>query len=509
LICAPQINKSTNQQINKSTNQQINKSTNVPYLIGVDIGTTNVKAVALADDGTLLATAGRPTRTLSPFPGAAEQNPVILFKQVVQVVREVQDTCPTDDQPAGLVFSGAMHSLVAMNKQGNLLTNAWLWSDLRADGFSEALRDTETGREIYRRTGTPIHPMSPLVKMQWLRSHAPEIFRTAHKYLGIKDFILQKILLENICDASVASATGLLNTRSGQWDDLALQTVGMSAGQLPEVVSPARVFPLPAKSAALLGLPAGLPVIPGASDGALANLGSGATGSDTLAITIGTSAALRLTLEQPVHDPAMRTFCYRLDDRRFIAGGASNNGSNTVDWLRKQVFQTPVSAAKLLEQAALVAPGCDGLLFVPYLHGERAPVWDARATGMYQGLKAEHGKRHFVRAAVEGVVFNLKLIAGSLPQSAQVKNIALSGGAAKSALWRQVIADVFQKPVVLPANDQTDASARGAVILARSALGLPPMPWLKTIESAVPNPQNIDIYTTNYRRFAQLCALDF
>ena len=481
----------------------------MPYLIGVDIGTTNVKAVALAIDGTLLATAGRPTRTLSPFPGTAEQNPVVLFKQVVQVVREVQNACPMDGKPAGLVFSGAMHSLLAMDERGNLLTNAWLWSDLRAAGFSEALRDTETGREIYRRTGTPIHPMSPLIKMQWLRSHAPEIFRAAHKYMGIKDFILHKLLLEDICDASVASATGLLNTRSGQWDELALQTAGISAGQLPEVVSPARIFPLPAKSAALLGLPAGLPVIPGASDGALANLGSGATGPDMLAITVGTSAALRLTLEQPVYDSAMRTFCYRLDDRRFIAGGASNNGSNTLDWLRKKVLQTPVSAAKLLEQAALVAPGSNGLLFVPYLHGERAPVWDARATGMYQGLKAEHGKNYFIRAAVEGVVFNLKLIAGSLPQSAQVKNIALSGGAAKSALWRQVIGGGFQSAIVLPANDQTDASARGAVILARSALGLPPMPALETTESAVPNLQNIDIYTSNYRRFAQLCALDF
>lgn len=477
------------------------------YLIGVDIGTTNVKAIALDDKGKLLAAAGRPTRTFSPFPGAAEQQPAALLNLVILVVRQVNEACPKSAKIAGLVFSGAMHSLLAVDKIGAPLTNAWLWSDLRSVEFSDALRDTETGRSIYRNTGTPIHPMSPLLKLMWMRLHRPGIFENAGTFLGIKDFILQQLLSEYVCDASVASASGLLNTRSGQWDALALQTAAIGAGRLPRVVSPGQPFPLPASAAALLGLPAGLPLLPGASDGALANIGSGAIEPDTLAVTIGTSAALRMTLNEPLTDPGMRTFCYRLDDRRFVAGGASNNGSNTLDWLRKQVLQTRIDTAKLLEQAGRITPGSDDLLFVPYLYGERAPVWDARATGIFQGLRAEHGRAHFIRAAAEGVVFNLKLIAGSLAPAKKAERIALSGGAAKSPLWRQVLANVFQKPVVLPADDQVDASARGAVILARAALGLPPVPGQKLVESAVPDPQNVEKYAVSFQRFAQLCAL--
>ncbi|MCK6690651.1 MAG: gluconokinase [Thermoanaerobaculia bacterium] len=476
-------------------------------LIGVDIGTTNVKAVALDDNGRPLAMAARPVRTLSPFPGAAEQQPAMLVKLVIQVIREVRDACPDAGKIAGLVFSGAMHALLAVDKKGSPLTNAWLWSDLRAADFSDALRGTEAGRNIYRNTGTPIHPMSPLVKLMWMRAHLPEIYAQTHKLLGIKDYVLKQLLGEYICDASVASASGLLNSRSGQWDTLALQTAGIRENLLPEPVSPCRVFPLPAVSADLLNLPAGLPVLPGASDGALANIGSEAGNPDTLAVTIGTSAALRLTLDQPYFDDSMRTFCYRLDDRRFIAGGASNNGSNTLDWLRQQVLRTKMPAGTLLDLAEKIPAGCDGLLFIPYLHGERAPVWNARASGIFHGITAAHGRDHFIRAALEGVVFNLKLIAESLPRTKNARRIAFSGGAAKSALWRQVLADVFQKPVVLPVGDRVDASARGAIILARTALGLPPLPVQQLVESAIPDAQNVEKYAASFQRFSQLCAL--
>lgn len=478
------------------------------YLIGVDIGTTNIKAVALDDDGQLLALATRPVQTLLPFPGAAEQQPAALLKLVVRVIREVRGACPDTAQIAGLVFSGAMHSLLAVDRKGSPLTNAWLWSDLRAVEFSEALRGIETGRTIYQNTGTPVHAMSPLLKLMWMRENQPGVFEQAYKFLGIKDFILRQLLGEYVCDASVASASGLLNTRSGQWDMLALKTAGIDPDRLPRVVPPGRSFPLPAPAAAWLGLPAGLPLLPGASDGALANIGSGAAGPDLLAVTIGTSAALRMTLEQPATDPDMRTFCYRVDDRRFIAGGASNNGSNTLDWLRKQVLRTTMPAGTLLGLAGKIPAGCAGLLCIPYLHGERAPVWNARAVGVFHGMTAAHGRDHFIRAALEGVVLNLKRIAEPLPQTKNVRRIAFSGGAAKNALWRQVLADVFQKPVLLPDDDRVDASARGAVILARDALGLPPMPGLKLVESAVPNAQNVEKYTVSFERFVQLCALN-
>jgi gluconokinase len=476
------------------------------YLIGVDVGTTNVKAIALANDGRLLAHANRATRTLSPVPGAAEQSPQAVFRRAVDVVREVVGACSHFEKPAGLVFSGAMHSLIAEDERGRCLTNAWLWSDGRAAAFYRPLRASETGNDIYRRTGTPIHSMSPLVKLLCLRASYPEVFSKARMYLGIKDFILQKLVGEKICDASLASATGLLNTVSGQWDEVALRTAGITAGLLPQVVSPSRIFRLPAAPAALLGLPAGLPVIPGASDGALANIGSGVTGPEKLAMTIGTSAALRLTLGSPALDPAGRTFCYRLDDRRFIAGGASNNGSNVLDWLQREVFHSRQPVSRVLRQASRVGPGSDGLLFVPYLHGERAPVWDTGAVGVCHGLAHRHGRAHLVRAAAEGVVLNLRMIAEALRQWESCQSIALSGGAVQNPLWQRVVADVFDRPVEVPSPDAADASARGAVMLAREALGLEPFPPPEPALILEPDAESVKTYRVVWKRFAELCA---
>ncbi len=477
------------------------------FVLGIDLGTTNIKAVALADDGRLLAQNGEPTASIVPFPGAAEQNPDVIFQQVVRIIRQVCAELQPGNKIAGIVFSGAMHSLIAVGANNQALTNAWLWSDLRAAEFANALRNKESGSAIYRRTGTPIHPMSPLLKIQWLRNNLPEVFGRTRLFLGIKDFVLYKLLGAAVCDASMASATGLLHTVSGQWDQEALEVAGVSGHQLPEVVSPTSIFKLPAATARLLGVPEDTPLIPGASDGALANLGSGAYGPDTLAITIGTSAALRLTVDEPVVDALGRTFCYRLDDRQFIAGGASNNGSNVIDWLRRQVIGARSTPDKLLLKAAKISPGCEGLLFVPYLYGERAPVWDAQAVGIFYGLQARHTRDTMLRAAVEGVGFNLRMIASALPQLDRVREIAFSGGAAASPLWRHALADIFQLPVVTLDDQLPDASALGAVILARRALGLPAMPEPKRDQMVWPRPQNMDIYNAAFARFAHLCGI--
>ncbi len=220
----------------------------------------------------------------------------------------------------------------------------------------------------------------------------------------------------------------------------------------------------------------------------MANLGSGAAGPEKLAVSIGTSAAVRLTLASPHVDPAGRTFCYRLDDRRFIAGGASNNGGNVLDWLGREVFRSRRALPGILAQASRVAPGSEGLLFVPYLRGERAPVWDTAAVGVYHGLTHRHGRAQLVRAAVEGVVLNLRQIADALPQWAACRSIALSGGAAQDPLWQRVVADVFGKPVEVSSPGAADASVLGAVMLARRALGLGPMPALEPALILEPDP---------------------
>jgi gluconokinase len=221
-------------------------------------------------------------------------------------------------------------------------------------------------------------------------------------------------------------------------------------------------------------------------------------------MTIATSAALRLTIPSPHRDPEGRTFCYRLDDRRFVAGGASNNGSNVLDWLRREVFRSRRPVSEILAQASRVAPGSDGLLFVPYLHGERAPVWDTGAVGACHGLTHRHGRAHLARAAAEGVVLNLRMIAEALPQWEACRSIALSGGAAQNPLWQRVAADVFERPVEVPSPEAADASALGAVILAREALGLALMPPPEPALVLAPDAAGVAAYRPLWRRFRSL-----
>jgi gluconokinase len=238
----------------------------------------------------------------------------------------------------------------------------------------------------------------------------------------------------------------------------------------------------------------------------MANLGSGADGPAKLAVTIATSAAVRLTLDAPRLDPAGRTFCYRLDDRRFLAGGASNNGGNVIDWLRREIFRGRRSPDWLLSEAARVGPGSDGVLFTPYLHGERAPVWDPGASGAFFGLTRGVGRAHLVRAAVEGVALNLRLIAEALPPWKACRSIAMSGGAAQDPLWQRVVADSFDRPVEVAAPEAADASVLGAVMLAREALGLEPMPLPVPEKILQPEAAGVKIYRAAFMRFRELAS---
>ena len=461
-------------------------------LIALDIGTTNVKAVAFSDEGQVLATADRANRTLAPQPGWSEQEPEAVFQNVLDVLHEVLNLSrltSTSTPLRGIVFSSAMHGLVVVDAAGHPLTNFLLWSDLRADVIARELRQPGgAGPEIYRRTGVPIHAMSPLTKIIWLRQNRPDVLQAAHKFLGIKEFVLARLCSQQygetpvspilrcetgvspyISDISCASATGLMNIHKNEWDEAALALAGISPERLPALVSPYHTAFLPEKNALRWGLPPDVPLIVGASDGACANLGSGAMLPGQVAVTIGTSAAIRTITSEPVLDEQMRTFCYRVDASRCIVGGASNNGTNVLEWLRTAVFQSLLSAEDFANQALAVSAGAEGLRFLPYIHGERAPLWDAQARGSFVGLTAAHGQAHFVRAAMEGVLLNLKEIADALAVHCPIETLYVGGGFSRNQLWVKMLADIFQKPVRVEKSG-ADVSALGAWEIGKAAI---------------------------------------
>ncbi|MEO6039285.1 MAG: gluconokinase, partial [Saprospiraceae bacterium] len=357
---------------------------------------------------------------------------------------------------------------------------------------------------IYRQTGVPIHPMSPLLKIMWLRQNEPGLFDRVHKYLGIKEYLLFQLLGKYFSDLPVASATGLLNIRRNRWDGKALALAGITAIQLPELFPPTQVELLPPRQALAWGLPKDLPIVLGGSDGALANLGSGATEPGHWAVTIGTSAAIRMVTDTPFTDLKMRTFCYRVDETRCIVGGASNNGTNALEWLRTTVFRSRLAIGAFANQAGSISPGADGLLFLPYLLGERAPLWDAQARGSFRGLTAQHNQAHFIRAVMEGILLNLKVIAEPLEALQPLEVLHAGGGFSHSRLWVQMLADIFQKPVHLERTG-IDSSVLGALQLGRLALDFPALTNKRKNLVIKPDKSKAPIYREAFARFREVC----
>ena len=323
-------------------------------IIGVDIGTTSTKAVAWDPEGRALGshTAGYPLE--EPSAGQAVQDPAKILAAVEEVITAVAAQARSQARIVGISFSAAMHSLIALDGEGQAITPVITWADTRASVQADRLRGGNGGLELHRRTGTPLHPMSPLPKLVWFREQEPKLFARARRWVGIKELVLDRLCGEMAVDYSVAAAMGLLNLDALEWDPEALTLAGVSADKLSPLVDTTHVLHLTRAAAQDLGLTEGLPVVVGSSDGPLANLGVGAVEPGVAACSIGTSGALRVMVEKPSVDPLGRVFCYPLTKNRFVVGGAINNGGVVLAWagdaLAPEFGDEPQEA--LLEAAA-------------------------------------------------------------------------------------------------------------------------------------------------------------
>ncbi len=328
-------------------------------VIGLDLGTTSTKAVAFTVAGEQLATASHGYPLEMPFPGHAVQNPDLILAAAYAAVAEVVAEVGAE-RVRGLSFSSAMHSLLGLDPLYRPMTEVITWGDTRAGLQAERLRAATGGLALHRRTGTPIHPMSPLPKLVWFREQEPKLHENVAFWVGIKDYVILHMCGALVVDHSLASASGLMNIHTLTWDDEALAIAGVSAEQLPELVRTRDVLPgITPDAARVMGLPETTPVVVGAGDGPLANLGVGAVRPGVAACSIGTSGALRVGVDKPAVDPMGGVFCYALTEDRWVIGGAINNGGATLDWVRSILADElgPGSEAELLELAARGAAG--------------------------------------------------------------------------------------------------------------------------------------------------------
>jgi gluconokinase len=449
--------------------------------IGVDIGTTSTKAIVFSVAGAIKGISNKEYPLLVPQPSWAEQDPETLFVAFISAIREaVGQAGVSKSDIAAVGVSAAMHTLIAMDAKGYPLTNSITFADNRSVGQAERLKQDGTGHNLYLRTGTPIHPMSPLTKLMWMREQDSATFQKAAKFISAKEYILSQLFGRYVVDYSIASATGLFNLEQLDWDEQALQVAGIHRNQLSQSVSTTHILRgLRLRYAEQMGLDPNTPFVIGASDGVLANLGVGAIESGQVAITIGTSGAIRAVVPRPVTDQQERTFCYALTEDRWVIGGPTNNGGIIFRWFRDEFGWPEIAKAKqlnmdpykLLIQTAMKAPaGSEGLLFLPFLAGERAPSWNPQARGIFFGIGLHHKREHFIRAVLEGIVFNLYSIGVVLRDLAgEVQEIRASGGFARSKEWRQIMADIFGYEVLIP--EVYEGSGFGAVVLAMYAVG--------------------------------------
>jgi gluconokinase len=491
--------------------------------IGLDAGTTGCKAVAVSATGHVRAEAAATYPLFTDATGAAEQEAADLWRAVRRVLTTLAQRLD-GGRPVALALSGAMHSLLPLDRRGAPLGRATTWADTRATAaLAELRRASPTG--LYEVTGCPLAVPYHLARLRWLRAAEPAAFGRAAHFVSLKDWLGYRLTGALRTDLGYASTTGLLELRARRWSDHALELAGITPARLPELAEPTDLLgELERDTARACGLPLGLPVFVGSSDGALANVGAGVRRPGGTVLTVGTSGAVRRVTATPLLDPEARTWCYRFFAGHFLAGGAVNNGGLALEWVRRTLYgELPRGEgfSQLLKEAA--AATADGLVVLPYLTGERSPHWNAAVRGAVFGLSDAHTRADLARAALEGVAFCLKdvweVLAGSAlgakrPEGAADHAAQLTGGLSRSPVWAQLVADVLGTP--LEVGGVADASAVGAAALAWTALRNSPLEHAPLPPEATgaaaklrrfsPRATHVERYNAKFARFRALYA---
>ena len=445
-------------------------------VLGIDIGTSGSRALVVDDDGRIIASATsahEPFR--SPGPAWAEQDAPDWWRAAVDAVKQVlaSGVSAKDIQCIGL--SGQMHGAVLLDAHGEPLRPSIIWCDQRTAEECRWL-DREIGpARLLELTSNPALTNFTLTKLLWVRTHEPEVWKRVRHVLLPKDYVRYKLSGAFAIDVADASGTLMLDVARRAWSAEMLAASGISEDILPQVFeSPAVSATLSAEAARVTGLLAGTPIVAGAGDQAAGAVGMGITHPGAVSVTIGTSGVVFAATERPALDRKGRihTFCHAIPSRWHVMGVTQAAGLS-LRWLRDQWQAGTDDAAyqRMTEEAARVPAGSDGVLWAPYLMGERTPHCDPDVRGALLGLSASHTRGHVVRAVLEGVAFSLRDSFGIFAElEVPVTRVRVGGGGARSALWRSIQATVYEHPVETVAAEE--GAAYGAALLAGVGAGV-------------------------------------
>ncbi len=491
-------------------------------LLGLDIGTTSVKAGLFDAAGRQLAADGREYRLAHPAPDHVEIDAEVWWSSSVAAVRGVLAAPGVDPRDvAAMAVSSQGETVVAVDSAGRPLAPALVWLDNRAVTEARELADRLPGAVVYDRTGVPdVNPTWPAAKLLWWRRHRPDVFGAAAKFLLVEDFILHRLTGRFVTEGGIQCTSMLFDIVRGAWWTEALDAVGIDPDRLAEIAAPASVVGgLAAGAAEAMGLYAGLPVVAGGMDQGAGAVGVGNTGSGVVSESTGGALTVQAAVARHGGDPSRQTPVYiHSAPGQYLYCPVCPTGGMALTWFRDALGGPEVDRARrdggpaydvLTAQAEDAPPGCDGLTMLPHLAGAFSPEYVPSARGAFIGITLAHTRSHFVRAVLEAVAFMLRRNVELLGRAgATADEIRSHGGGARSALWNQIKADVCGLPVVTLEGE--DAAVRGDAMTAGVAVGV--YPDLGAARAALvaprgrfePNPALRGVYDAAYGRYQRL-----
>ncbi len=482
------------------------------YLLGIDVSTTATKALLIDAQGAVVAVAATEYNFETPQPLWSEQDPQLWWDGAVRSIRTVLATsgiAPTAIAAVGL--TGQMHGLVLLDANGAVLRPAILWNDQRTAAQCDEIR-TRLGREnLIRLTGNDALTGFTAPKILWVRQHEPDLYQQVRHVLLPKDFVRYKLTGTLAMDKADGSGTLLLDLRTRAWSAEVLAGLEIPPSWLPPTFEGPQITGVISPAAAqATGLLARTPVVAGAGDQAAQAVGVGAVQAGIVALTLGTSGVVFGTTNQPFFDRSgrLQAFCHAVPERWHLMG-VMLSAAGSLRWYRDTIAPG-VSYDDLLSPAAAIPAGCEGLLFLPYLTGERTPHPDPLARGAFVGLTVRHTLPHMTRAVLEGVGFGLRDSFELMQQIGlgTIQQVRISGGGARSALWRQILADLLGSELVTV--NTREGAAYGAALLAGVGVGVWPdvdtacAQVIHMTGNTKPNPERASHYNAVYEQYRQL-----
>ncbi len=484
------------------------------YLLGLDISTTGAKALVIDDKGTVIAAHSTPQPISNPQPLWSEQNPSDWWEGMAASIRAaLSEANLTGDDIAAIGITGQMHGLVMLDASGEVLRPAILWNDGRTQKQCDDITEKIGFERLIELTGNRALTGFTAPKILWVRDNEPEIYaKTAHILLP-KDYIRYKLTGDYATDLAGAAGTSLLNVAKREWSDEVINALEIPREWLPSThEGPEITGTISEAGAAATGLKAGTPMVGGGGDQAAGAVGMGAVEPGIIGLTVGTSGVVFAPLPKYAYEPngALHAFCHAVPGQWHFMG-VMLSAAGSLQWY-KDTLAPDIDFDDLLAPAADIPPGAEGLYFLPYLTGERTPHPDPLARGAFIGLTTRHTQAHMTRAVLEGVAFGLKdsftlISEAGLPDEIEVR---VSGGGAKSLVWRQILADVIGATLVSVST--TEGGAYGAALLASVGAGIYPDVQTAcretiTTSEATPPGENSAAYEALYATYRELYPL--